>query len=91
MVRTHPLILEEGDGLEKDVRGFRYFDTHRLFLKKEPSGVVDLITKEYNATDNANAMAKHEGFVYNPQLRPFTETGKSTEKGLHLYYQFHHR
>lgn len=38
------------------------------------------ITKEYDATMLASAMAKHEGFNYNPDETLYWKQGKSSEK-----------
>jgi adenine-specific DNA-methyltransferase len=59
--------------------GFRYFRLAPSLLEKDKWGNW-VISKEYNATMLASAMAKHEGFVYNPDETFFWKQGKSTEK-----------
>ena len=59
--------------------GFRYFHLAPSLLEKDKWGNW-VISKEYNATMLANAMAKHEGFLYNPDENLFWKQGKSTEK-----------
>jgi adenine-specific DNA-methyltransferase len=59
--------------------GFRYFRLAPSLLEKDKWGNW-VISKDYNATMLANAMAKHEGFVYNPDDTFYWKQGKSTEK-----------
>ncbi|MCX5814334.1 MAG: site-specific DNA-methyltransferase [Proteobacteria bacterium] len=59
--------------------GFRYFRLAPSLLEKDKWGNW-VISKEYNATMLASAMAKHEGFVYNPDETFYWKQGKSTEK-----------
>jgi len=59
--------------------GFRYFRLAPSLLEKDKWGNW-VISKEYNATMLANAMAKHQGFVYNPDETFYWKQGKSTEK-----------
>jgi adenine-specific DNA-methyltransferase len=59
--------------------GFRYFRLAPSLLEKDRWGNW-VISKEYNATMLASAMAKHEGFVYNPDENLYWKQGKSTEK-----------
>ena len=71
--------------------GFRYYRLAPSLLEKDKWDNW-VISKEYNAAMLAAAMAKHEGFVYNPDETPLLETGAVHGKGLYLYHhQFHHR
>jgi adenine-specific DNA-methyltransferase len=59
--------------------GFRYYRLAPSLLEKDTWGNW-IISKEYNPTMLASAMAKHEGFVYNPDEAVYWKQGKSTEK-----------
>jgi adenine-specific DNA-methyltransferase len=59
--------------------GFRYFRLAPSLLEKDKWGNW-VISKDYNATMLASAMAKHEGFVYNPDETFYWKQGRSTEK-----------
>jgi len=59
--------------------GFRYFRLAPSLLEKDKRDNW-VISKDYNATMLASAMAKHEGFVYNPDETFYWKQGKSTEK-----------
>jgi adenine-specific DNA-methyltransferase len=59
--------------------GFRYFRLAPSLLEKDKWGNW-VISKEYNATMLAASMAKHEGFIYNPDETLYWKQGKSTEK-----------
>jgi adenine-specific DNA-methyltransferase len=59
--------------------GFRYYRLASSLLEKDMRGNW-VISREYNATMLASAMAKHEGFVYNPDETFYWKQGKSTEK-----------
>jgi adenine-specific DNA-methyltransferase len=59
--------------------GFRYFRLAPSLLENDKRGNW-VISKEYNAAMLASAMAKHEGFVYNPDETFYWKQGKSTEK-----------
>jgi adenine-specific DNA-methyltransferase len=59
--------------------GFRYFRLAPSLLEKDRRDNW-VISKEYNAAMLASAMAKHEGFVYNPDETFYWKQGKSTEK-----------
>jgi adenine-specific DNA-methyltransferase len=59
--------------------GFRYFRLAPSLLEKDKWGNW-VISKDYNATMLAAAMAKHEGFVYNPDETFYWKQGRSTEK-----------
>ena len=59
--------------------GFHYFHLAPSLLENDKRGNW-IISKEYNAAMLASAMAKHEGFVYNPDDTFYWKQGKSTEK-----------
>jgi len=59
--------------------GFRYYRLAPSLLEKDKRGNW-IISKGYNAAMLASAMAKHEGFVYNPDETFYWKQGKSTEK-----------
>ena len=59
--------------------GLRYFHLAPSLLENDKRGNW-IISKEYNAAMLASAMAKHEGFVYNPDETFYWKQGKSTEK-----------
>jgi adenine-specific DNA-methyltransferase len=59
--------------------GFRYFRLAPSLLEKDKRGNW-VISKDYNAAMLASAMAKHEGFVYNPDETFYWKQGRSTEK-----------
>ncbi len=75
---------EDPGGITKTVDwkgggGFRYYCLAPSLLEKDGWGNW-IISKEYNATMLASAMAKHEAFVYNPDDAVYWKQGKSTEK-----------
>ena len=75
---------EDPGGITKAVNwqgggGFRYYRLAPSLLEKDRRGNW-IISKEYNATMLASAMAKQEGFVYNPDETAYWKQGKSTEK-----------
>ena len=59
--------------------GFRYYCLAPSLLEKDKWGNW-VISKEYNAAMLAAAMAKHEGFSYNPDEILYWKQGRSTEK-----------
>jgi adenine-specific DNA-methyltransferase len=59
--------------------GFRYFRLAPSLLAQDKRGNW-VISKEYNAAMLASAMAKHEGFIYNPDETLYWKQGRSTEK-----------
>jgi len=72
------------DGISKTINwkgggGFRYFRLAPSLLERDKRGNW-VISKEYNAAMLASAMAKHEGFIYNPDETLYWKQGKSTEK-----------
>ena len=75
---------EDPGGITKAVNwqgggGFHYYRLAPSLLEKDRRGNW-IISKEYNPTMLASAMAKHEGFVYNPDEAAYWKQGKSTEK-----------
>nr|WP_233204965.1 site-specific DNA-methyltransferase [Geobacillus sp. WSUCF-018B] len=58
--------------------GFRYYKLAPSLLKKDKFGNW-IINPEYNAEMLAEAMCKHEGFMYNPDPEVFWKQGQSTE------------
>ena len=71
-------------GISKDFRwkgggGFKYFYLAPSLLRQDSYGnwVID---ERYNADMLAAAMAKHEGFRYNPDEQIYWKQGQSTEK-----------
>lgn len=58
--------------------GFRFFELAPSLLKKDAHGHL-VINKEYNADMLAAAMAKMEGFVYEPSVDTFWKQGHSSE------------
>ncbi len=75
---------EDPGGITKAVNwqgggGFHYYRLAPSLLEKDTWGNW-IISKEYNAVMLASAMAKHEGFVYNPDEAVYWKQGKSTEK-----------
>jgi adenine-specific DNA-methyltransferase len=59
--------------------GFRYYRLAPSLLEKDKWGNW-VISKDYDGTMLASAMAKHEGFVYNPNETLYWKQGRSTEK-----------
>jgi adenine-specific DNA-methyltransferase len=59
--------------------GFRYYRLAPSLLERDRWGNW-VISKEYDSTMLASAMAKHEGFIYSPDETLYWKQGKSTEK-----------
>ncbi len=59
--------------------GFRYFRLAPSLLEKDKWGNW-VINREYNAVMLAEAMCKHEGFVYAPSETIYWQQGRSTER-----------
>jgi adenine-specific DNA-methyltransferase len=59
--------------------GFKYYYLAPSLLQKDQRGNW-IINKQYNATQLAAAMAKHEGFRFDPDDKYYWKQGKSTEK-----------
>lgn len=59
--------------------GFRYFRLAPSLLERDTWDNW-IISKEYNAVMLASAMARHEGFTYNPDDALYWKQGRSTEK-----------
>ena len=58
--------------------GFRFYELAPSLLKKDSHGNL-VINKEYNADMLSAAMAKHQGFVYQPSSDIFWKQGYSSE------------
>lgn len=58
--------------------GFKFYELAPSLLKKDSHGNL-VINKEYNADMLAAAMAKMEGFTYNPSADSFWKQGYSSE------------
>lgn len=67
-----PLVNWEGGG------GFKFYELAPSLLKKDSHGHL-VINKEYNPDMLAAAMAKMEGFVYEPSEDTFWKQGHSSE------------
>jgi adenine-specific DNA-methyltransferase len=59
--------------------GFKFYNLASSLLNIDKHGNW-IISKEYNANMLAAAMAKHEGFRFNPDEHVFWKQGQSTEK-----------
>jgi len=59
--------------------GFKYYDLAPSLLKKDAHGNF-IISEEYNADMLAAAMAKQEGFTYQPSQECYWKQGFSTEQ-----------
>ena len=59
--------------------GFKYYYLAPSLLQKDKRGNW-IINKQYNATQLAAAMAKHEGFRFEPDDTYYWKQGKSTER-----------
>lgn len=71
-------------GISKSVEwkgggGFKFYELAPSLLKKDKYDNW-VISEKYNADMLAAAMAKHEGFIYNPDQDTFWKQGQSTEK-----------
>ena len=58
--------------------GFKFYELAPSLLQKDSHGQL-VINKEYNANMLAAAMAKHEGFDYEPSSEFYWKQGKSSE------------
>ena len=58
--------------------GFKFYELAPSLLQKDSHGQL-VINKDYNANMLAAAMAKHEGFDYEPSSEFYWKQGKSTE------------
>ena len=58
--------------------GFKFYELAPSLLQKDSHGQL-VINKEYNANMLAAAMAKHEGFYYEPSSEFYWKQGKSSE------------
>jgi len=80
----HVIDGADQTGISKSVKwkgggGFKYYYLAPSLLKEDKHGnwVID---ERYNADMLAAAMAKHEGFKYNPDEEIYWKQGQSTEK-----------
>jgi adenine-specific DNA-methyltransferase len=78
LVRGDPLSGGAGVGW-RGGGGFRYYRLAPSLLEKDKWGNW-IISKEYDATMLASAMAKHESFTYNPDDALYWKQGRSSEK-----------
>ena len=82
--RLNAVIDGEQGGISKAVQwqgggGFKFYNLAPSLLNKDNYGNW-IISKEYNAQQLAAAMAKHEGFHYEPDQHKYWKQGKSSEK-----------
>jgi adenine-specific DNA-methyltransferase len=82
--RLKAVVDGEQGGISKSVNwkgggGFRYYTLAPSLLKKDKFDNW-IISKEYNADMLAAAMAKQEGFRYNPHESIFWKQGQSSER-----------
>lgn len=73
-------------GISKSVNwkgggGFKYYYLAPSLLQQDKRG-NRIINKQYNATQLVAAMAKHEGFRFQPDETLYWKQGRSTEKDL---------
>lgn len=59
--------------------GFKFYELAPSLLEKDKHGQM-VINKEYNANMLAAAMAKHEGFTYEPSIDFYWKQGRSSEQ-----------
>lgn len=59
--------------------GFKFYELAPSLLEKDKHGQL-VINKEYNANMLAAAMAKHEGFSYEPSTEYYWKQGQSSEQ-----------
>ncbi len=78
------IMGEDVGGVTKDMNwkgggGFKFYNLAPSLLRKDKFGTW-VIDENYNADMLAAAMAKQEGFQYNPDERIYWKQGQSTEK-----------
>ncbi len=61
--------------------GYKFYELAPSMLKKDVFGEW-IIDPKYDAEMLASAMAKHEGYKYNPSIKVFFKQGQSTEKSF---------
>jgi adenine-specific DNA-methyltransferase len=82
--RLKAVVEGEQGGISKSVEwkgggGFKFYSLAPSLLNQDKFGNW-IISKEYNAQMLAAAMAKHEGFKYQPDEIKYWKQGKSSEK-----------
>ena len=82
--RLKAVVDGEQGGISKAVGwqgggGFRFYELAPSLLNQDEFGNW-IISKEYNSNMLAAAMAKQEGFVYNPHETVYWKQGKSSEQ-----------
>ena len=82
--RLKKVVDGEQGGISKSVNwkgggGFKFYTLAPSLLNKDKHGNW-VISKEYNAQMLAAAMAKHEGFRYNPHQTQYWKQGQSSEQ-----------
>ena len=82
--RLKAVVEGEQGGISKSVEwkgggGFKFYSLAPSLLNQDKFGNW-IISKEYNAQMLAAAMAKHEGFIYQPDEIKYWKQGKSSEK-----------
>jgi adenine-specific DNA-methyltransferase len=82
--RLKSVVDGEQGGISKSVEwngggGFKFYTLAPSLLNQDKFGNW-VISKEYNAQQLAAAMAKHEGFKYEPDEIKYWKQGKSSEK-----------
>ncbi|MEQ8628292.1 site-specific DNA-methyltransferase [Ekhidna sp.] len=82
--RLKQVVKGEQGGISKSVNwkgggGFKYYTLAPSMLNQDKYGNW-VISKEYNSTMLAAAMAKQEGFRYEPHTSTYWKQGKSSEK-----------
>lgn len=75
---------QDTNGITDDVNwqgggGFKFYELAPSLLEKDKYGQM-VINKEYNANMLAAAMAKHEGFTYEPSHEFYWKQGQSSEQ-----------
>jgi adenine-specific DNA-methyltransferase len=82
--RLKAVVNGEQSGISKSVNwngggGFRFYNLAPSLLNEDKYGNW-VISKEYNSQMLAAAMAKQEGFIFEPNQQIYWKQGKSTEK-----------
>ena len=79
------LVIDGGDtnGITEETKwtkggGFKFYEIAPSLLKEDSHGQL-VINKEYNANMLAAAMAKHEGFSYEPSSEVYWKQGRGSE------------
>lgn len=82
--RLKAVVEGEQGGISKSIGwqgggGFKFYTLAPSLLNEDKYGNW-IITKEYNAQMLASAVAKQEGFIYEPDTHVYWKQGRSTEK-----------